>query len=64
MDRFIPEFLKWTLPSLNLGTSIIANRGLSKLNNSMTNREDPDETARYVSSGSSLLGKECVCLQG
>ena len=31
--RFIPEFLKWTLPSLSLVGTIGPNRGLSKKSN-------------------------------
>ena len=30
---FIPEFLKWAHLSLNLNTSMVANRGLIKKNN-------------------------------
>ena len=40
-----PKFLKWTLPSLNLDTSFVANRGFSfqaKIENRMANREDSD----------------------
>ena len=29
VNPFILEFLKWTFPSVNLDTSIVANRGLS-----------------------------------
>ena len=29
-NSFTPEFLKWTLPSLNVDTSIVANRGFSQ----------------------------------
>ena len=43
-NPFNPEFLKWTLPSLNLDTSIVAN---SKINNWITNDVDPDEMAHY-----------------
>ena len=49
-NSFIPEFLKWTLPSLNLVRTIVPNRNLSqksKYNCSV----DPDETAH---SGSTL----------
>ena len=30
LNPFTPEFLKWTFPSLNLDTSIAANRDISK----------------------------------
>ena len=51
-NPFIPVFLKWTLPSLNLNTSISTNRGFSlklkkkkkkKKKNRMANRIDHDE---------------------
>ena len=29
-NPFVPEFLKWVHPSLNLDTCIVANRGLVK----------------------------------
>ena len=48
LNPFITEFLKWTLPSLNLDTSILANRGSVRnqlQNDKMANSEDPDETA-------------------
>ena len=44
---FIPEFLQWTLPCVNLDISILANRDMSKISNRMTNSVDPDETAHY-----------------
>ena len=40
VKTFTPEFLKWTLPSLNLDTFIVAN-------NRMANSVDPDEMAHY-----------------
>ena len=30
LNSFIPESLKWSFPSLNLGTCIVANRGFSQ----------------------------------
>ena len=48
LTTFIPKILKWTLPSLNLDTSTVANGGLSqKMNNSMANSVDTDQKARY-----------------
>ena len=41
------EFLKWTLPSLNLDTYIVANRGFSQKSITIANSEDPDETGSY-----------------
>ena len=38
---FTPEFLKWSLPSLNLDKSIIENRSFS------LNSVDPDEMNSY-----------------
>ena len=46
LNSFTPEFLKWTLPSLNLDTSIIVIR-ISVNTNKMANHVDPDETAHY-----------------
>ena len=44
----IPEFLKWTVPSLNLDMPTDANRGFQcKIKNKMANSVDPDETAHY-----------------
>ena len=47
IDSFIPQFLKWTLPTLYLLMSIVVSRVffLLKLNNRLANSEDPDETA-------------------
>ena len=42
---FHPEFMKWTFRSLNLDTSIDANRAVSQT--SMANNLDPDEMGRY-----------------
>ena len=42
-----PSFLTWTLPSLHLDISIVANRGFSQNHTRMANSVDPDETARY-----------------
>ena len=36
LNPFIPEFLKWILPSLNLVRTIVLNRGLSQKSNRMT----------------------------
>ena len=48
LNPFIPKFLTWTLPSLTLDTSIVANWGFSKkINNEIPKSVDPDETARY-----------------
>ena len=45
-NPFTPEFLKWTLPSLNLDSSIVANRNKSKtFSNRIANSVDPDEMA-------------------
>ena len=46
-NPFTSEFLKLTHPSLYLDTSIVANRGLVKINNRIANSVDPDETAHY-----------------
>ena len=45
INPFIPKFLKWTLPSLNLDTFIVTNRGFSQ-KSIMANSVDPDEMAR------------------
>ena len=48
INPFIPEFLKWTLPSLNLDMSTASNRGFSvKIENRLANHVDPDEMALY-----------------
>ena len=45
---FIPAFMKWTLPSLNLDTSIVANRDITQnINNRTANSVDPDVTVHY-----------------
>ena len=41
----IPEFLKWTLPFLNLDMSTAS--GKCKIKNRMTNSVDPNETVHY-----------------
>ena len=47
-NSFIPEFLKWTLPSLNLELSTDVNVGFSvKSKIKKPNNVDPDETAHY-----------------
>ena len=57
-NLFTPKYLNWTVPSLNLDTFIVANRGFSqKINNRMANSVDPDETARYEPSH---LGLQCL----
>ena len=46
-NPFIPKFLKWTLPSLNLNLSIDSNRGFSqKAKQNSKQYIGPDETAR------------------
>ena len=46
INLFTPEFPKVAQPSFNLDTSIVANRGLVKINdNRMANSIDLDETA-------------------
>ena len=48
INPFIPEFLKWTLLSLNLDISTDAKRGLSqKQKNRMANSVDADDMACY-----------------
>ena len=42
---FTSEFLNWTIPSLNMNTSIVANRVSVKISNRMANSVDPDEMA-------------------
>ena len=59
INPFIPEFLQWTLPSLNLDTSINANRDIrKKIWNQMVNSVDPDETAHT----SRLIWIHTVCI--
>ena len=48
------EYLKRTLPSLNLVRTIVPNRGLFTNLNRMTNGDDPDETAYYETSNQNL----------
>ena len=67
-DPFIPEFLKWTLPSLSLGMSIGANRCFclkphiqtkkTTTKNLTANRVDPDEMGlnRYIFWSAGLKG--------
>ena len=50
LDPFIPEFLKWILPSLNLVRTIVPNTGFSQNLNRTTDSVDPDERAHYESS--------------
>ena len=58
-NHFIPVFLTWILPSLNLDTSIVANRVFSQNNNNIiANGVDPDEKSRYEPSHLDLY-----CLQ-
>ena len=44
-NPFIPEFLKWTLPFLNLNLSTDAYRVSVKIKNRIATSVDPDETA-------------------
>ena len=46
-NPFIPKLLIWTILSLDLDWSIVANKDMSEIKNRMTNSEDPDETACY-----------------
>ena len=46
-NAFTPEFLKWSLQSLNLEKSIDANKDFSLNKNGMANSVDPDETGCY-----------------
>ena len=46
-NPFSPEFLMWTLPSLNLGMPIIANRVLVENKNRMANSVDSDEMISF-----------------
>ena len=47
LNPFIPKFLQWTLPFLNLDMSTEANRCHSKIKNRMAISVDSDEIARY-----------------
>ena len=47
VNSFIPKFLKWTLPYLNLDMSTDANKGFSLKSKTVANIVDPDETAHY-----------------
>ena len=47
INPFFPEFLKWTLPSLNLARIIVPKRGLSQKSKLMVKSVDPDETVHY-----------------
>ena len=49
---FIPEFLKWTLPFLNLVKSTDENKGQLKIKNRMANSVDPEQ---------SHLDLHCLC---
>ena len=46
-NPFTPEFLKWTLPSLNLVICIIDQSGFSKISIAEWHSVDPDEMATY-----------------
>ena len=48
INTIIPEFLKWTLPPLNLDMPTAYTRGLSVYKTRMTNSADPDETSRLI----------------
>ena len=52
VNPFTSEFLKWTIPSMNLDISIDANRGFSQKikKNRMANSVAPDDAAAYDSS--------------
>ena len=54
ISRFIPKFLKWTLPSLNLVRTIVLNRGHSQKSKQNGNNVDPDEKAHYAPSHQDL----------
>ena len=51
-NNSLPEYLNWTLPSLNLTMS--AGGFQSKIETRMTNSVDPDETARHEPSHQDL----------
>ena len=46
LNPFTPEFIKRNLPSPNLVTAIVANRGFDQ-NKKNGNSVDPDEMAHY-----------------
>ena len=62
-EPFIPEFLKWTLPFLNLVRAIATNRGLSKnqSNSCKQCRSWWGGSLWAVSSGFTLFAKTCFC---
>ena len=48
INLFVPNFLKWILPSLNLDMSTDAKIGFqSNVENRMANSVDPHETVHY-----------------
>ena len=48
LNLFIPKFLKWILPALNLDRSTVANGGVrQKTKDRMANNVDPGETPGY-----------------
>ena len=47
LNLYIPEFLKWILPSFNLDTSILCKHGIQSTVIKMTSSVDPDEVTRY-----------------
>ena len=48
INLFVPNFLKWILPSLNLDMSTDAKKGFqSNFENRMANSVDPHETVHY-----------------
>ena len=51
---FIPGFLKWIIPSLNLVRTIASFKVFSQNKNRMANSVDPDETAHYEPSHQDL----------
>ena len=48
IHHFISEFMQWTLPPLNLDTSIVANKDISQKSITNTaNSIDPSKTTHY-----------------
>ena len=73
LSSFTTEFIKWTLPSLNLDKSTVENRGVcqnprtgrqSKFKNRKANSVDPDKMACYEPSHLDLPGlhRHLCCL--
>ena len=58
INPFTPAFLKWTYPSLDFDTSIVANRGVSQKSiMKMTNSVDPYEPSHLDLSASVYIAK-------